>query len=403
MTNIIKLPGLIDTHVHLREPGLTHKEDFESGTKAAIAGGYTVVLDMPNNPNPITNPEALAEKIKLAEGVIAISRNEEAIPASSEIAASPRSVNMNVAPRNDDTNTLALKGEGQGEGYSRIYCDLGFHFGASEEAIKYFGDVQEKVFGLKVYMNHTTGELLIEDKKLLNEIFEAWPKDKVLMVHAETETLAMAIELAKKHGNTLHVCHVARKIELELIKQAKSEGLPITCEVSLHHLYLTHEDEERLRHFGMMRPPLASPEDVQYLWDNIDSIDTIASDHAPHTKEEKESEKVVNGVPGLETSLPLLLNAINDERLTINDLIRLTSENPRKIFNIPKQQDTYVEVDLDAEWTISNDGLFTKAGWTPFAGMKIKGKILKTVLRGETVFENGEIKNAPSGKVIFPK
>lgn len=352
MSNIIKLPGLIDTHVHLREPGLTHKENFETGTKAAIAGGYTLVLDMPNNPNPITNSEALKEKVKLAEG--------------------------------------------------RIYADLGFHFGASEEAIKHFQEVSSKVFGLKVYMNHTTGELLIEDKKLLEEIFESWPKDKVLMVHAETETLALAIELAKKHGNKLHVCHVARKIELELIKQAKSEGLNITCEVALHHLYLTHEDEKRLGHFGMMRPPLASQEDVDFLWANIDSIDTIASDHAPHTKEEKEAEKVVNGVPGLETSLPLLLQAVNDKRITIERIIEMTSTNPRKIFGIPEQQDTYVEVDMNQEWTISNEGLFTKAGWTPFAGMKIKGRVLKTVVRGTTVFENGKIVGEPEGKIIYP-
>lgn len=352
MSNIIKLPGLIDTHVHLREPGATQKEDFSTGTKAAVAGGYTAVLDMPNNPEPVVSSQKLEEKINLAQ--------------------------------------------------NRIYCDLGFHFGGSEEAVSYFQTVKDKVFGLKVYMNHTTGLLLIEDKKLLEEIFEAWPKNKVLMVHAETETLAIAIELAKKHGNTLHVCHVARKIELELIKQAKSEGLPITCEVNLHHLYLTHKDEERLGHFAMMRPPLASEEDVQYLWDNINSIDTIASDHAPHTKEEKEAEKLVNGVPGLETSLPLLLNAVNEKRITIERVIEMTSTNPRKIFNIPQQEDTYVEVDLEEEWTIKNEGLFTKCAWTPFAGMKIKGKVLKTVLRGETVFENGKIIGEPHGNSIFP-
>lgn len=352
MSNIIKLPGLIDTHVHLREPGNTHKEDFETGTKAAIAGGYTMVIDMPNNPNPITNEEALEEKIQLAQ--------------------------------------------------NRIYCDLGFHFGGSKDAVPYFQEIKDKVFGLKVYMNHTTGPLLIEDKDELELIFSNWPKDKVLMVHAEQETLAKAIVLAKKHGNKLHVCHVARKIELELIMEAKEEGLPISCEVGMHHLYLTQLDEQRLKQYAMMRPPLASQEDQDFLWENINSIDTIASDHAPHTKEEKEGEKVVNGVPGLETSLPLLLNAMNDERITLDQIIKMTSTNPRKIFNIPEQPDTYVEVDLDEEWEISNDDLYTKCKWTPFNGMKIKGKVKKTVLRGKTVFENGKIIGDARGSITYP-
>ena len=151
-----------------------------------------------------------------------------------------------------------------------------------------------------------------------------------------------------------------------------------------------------------MRPPLASQEDIDFLWANINSIDTIASDHAPHTKEEKEGEKVVNGVPGLETSLPLLLQAMNDERITLKRIIEMTSDSPKKIFGIPEQPDTYVEVDLDEEWEISNDNLFTKCKWTPFAGMKIKGKIKKTVLRGQTVFDQGKIISEASGKIVFP-
>lgn len=367
MSTILKLPGLIDTHVHLREPGATQKEDFETGTKAAVAGGYTLVLDMPNNPNPTISRPALDEKISLAQ--------------------------------------------------NRIFCDLGFHLGVGSHLkggklnVDKYQDLKEKVFGLKVYMNHTTGPLLIEEMQELDLIFSRWPKDKPLMVHAEEETLAKAIILAKKHGNKLHVCHVARKIELELIMQAKSEKLPITCEVTMHHLYLTHADEERLKYYGMMRPPLASREDQNFLWENLDSIDIIASDHAPHTKEEKEGEKLVNGVPGLETSLPLLLQAVNDKRLTINDVQRMCHDRPKEIFNIPDTQnsnprglsfDTYVEVDLDEEWTISNEGLYTKCGWTPFKGLRVKGKVLKTIIRGKTVFENGKIIGTPNGQVIFP-
>ncbi len=352
MTNIIKLPGLIDTHVHLREPGSTQKEDFETGTKAAIAGGYTLVLDMPNNPTPITTPETLDEKIDLTKG--------------------------------------------------RIYADVGFHFGATKDSTVFFEQIKNKAFGLKVYMNHTTGPLLVEDNFELDLIFEKWPKDKILMVHAEQETLAKAIVIAKKHKNRLHVCHVARKFELELIQAAKQEGLNITCEVAMHHLYLTVDNIETLKQFGMMRPPLAEHEDMDYLWANINDIDIVASDHAPHTWDEKIGDKIVNGVPGLETSLPLLLNAVNEKRLTIDRLIEMTSTNPRKIFNIPEQPDTYVEVDTDAPQTISNEGLFTKAGWTPFVGMEIKGKIISTTIRGEIVFNQGQVVDGAHGQAVFP-
>ena len=359
MTNITRLPGLIDTHVHLREPGSTQKEDFSTGTKAAIAGGYTLVLDMPNNPIPIITPEALEEKINLAKG--------------------------------------------------RIYADLGFHFGGAKDGVPFF-DVKDKqslplrgkAFGLKVYMNHTTGPLLIEDKAELELIFSSWPKDKPLMVHAEAETLAKAIILAKKFKNKLHVCHVAKKLELELIKTARSEGLDITCEAAMHHLVFTHDDLLKLGPYGLMRPPLAQTEDKEYLWANINEIDTIASDHAPHTIEEKHGDKVVNGVPGLETTLPLLLNAVNEGKITIERVIEMTSTNPRKIFNIPVQPDTYTEVDLDEEYTIDPKDLYTKAGWTPFEGMKIRGKIKKVVLRGETVLENALIIGEPKGQVVFP-
>lgn len=352
MTNVIKLPGLIDTHVHLREPGSTQKEDFETGTKAAIAGGYTLVLDMPNNPTPITTPETLDEKINLTKG--------------------------------------------------RIYADVGFHFGATKDSTVFFEQIKTKAFGLKVYMNHTTGPLLVEDNFDLDLIFEKWPKDKVLMVHAEQETLAKAIVIAKKHKNRLHVCHVARKFELELIQATKQEGLNITCEVAMHHLYLTVDNIETLKQFGMMRPPLAEHEDMDYLWANINDIDIIASDHAPHTWDEKQGDKVVNGVPGLETSLPLLLNAVHEGKITIDRIIEMTSTNPRKIFSIPEQPDTYVEVDLDAPQTISNEGLFTKAGWTPFVGMEIKGKIISTVIRGELVFNQGQVVDGAHGQAVFP-
>lgn len=351
MNNLIKLPGLIDVHVHLREPGATQKEDFTTGTKAAIAGGFTLVLDMPNNPEPTVTPEALEKKIRLAQG--------------------------------------------------RIYADVGFHFGAGKESIQYFPEVKDQVFGLKVYMNHTTGDLLMEDEQALERVFSAWPKDKPLMVHAEGETLQKAIGLANKFGNKLHVCHVSLKKEIELIKKAKKNGLQISCEVTCHHLFLTDEDTKRLGPFGVMRPPLASKADQDALWQGIadGTIDMIASDHAPHTKEEKLSEKVPNGVPGLETTLPLLLTAVSDGRLSLERLIELTSTNPGRIFNLPEQLDTFTEIELTSPYSLTTNHLFTKCGWSPFAGMKVTGKVKKVVLRGQMVYD-GQTIFGPYGQVL---
>lgn len=352
MANIIKIPGAIDVHVHLREPGATHKEDFSTGTKAAIAGGYTQILDMPNNSTPTTSLEALEAKINLAKG--------------------------------------------------RIYADVGFNFGASPDSVKEFEAVKKKVFGLKVYMNHTTGTLLMEDEVSLFRVFESWPKNKVIMVHAEGETLKKAVKLAKKFNKKLHVCHVSLGSEIRLIASEKEKGTDISCEVSAHHLFLTEDAVKKLEAFGLMRPNLASKKDVKTLWESLEYIDMIASDHAPHTKEEKKSEKPPFGVPGLETTLPLLLNAVNENRLSLDQLIKLTSTNAKKRFKIPKQPNTFVEIDMDKEWRIGDESFYTKCGWSPFTNTKVKGKIMKVVLRGHTVYLDGKVNNNPYGQVIYP-
>jgi len=351
MPKIITLPGLIDIHTHLREPGAIQKEDFETGTKAAIAGGYTIILDMPNNPIATISPETLQQKMDLAKG--------------------------------------------------RIYTDVGFHFGGSPKSIQYFDQIKDKVFGLKVYMNPTTGDLLMENDTVLEEVFKNWPKNKPLLVHAEGETLEKAINLTRKYGNKLHVCHVSLKKEIELIKQARKDGMTISCEVTAHHLFLTEEDVKKLGPFGMMKPPLASKGDQTALWQAISEevVDIIASDHAPHTKEEKlNSGKPVNGVPGLETTLPLLLTAVNERKLTIERLIELTSTNPRKIFNIPEQANTFTEIEITKPYTLDARPLYTKCGWTPFAGMKVTGKVKEVVLRGKLVYDGQNI-FGPYGEV----
>lgn len=347
----LKLPGLIDVHVHLREPGATQKEDFGTGTMAAVAGGYTQILDMPNNTPPTTSPLALNQKIEAAKG--------------------------------------------------RIWCDLGFNFGATASSVQYFGEVSDKVFGLKVYMNQTTGPLLIEGEGERDLIFKSWSSTLPIMVHAEGETVEAAIKLAKKYNKSLHVCHVTAD-QIGAIGKAKKENVSISCEVCPHHLFLNQSDLQKLGPFGLMKPPLLSKKDQEKLWSKIDKIDMISTDHAPHTKEDKRDQSTVKfGVPGLETTLPLMLQAVEEGRISLKKLIDMTSENPGKIFSLPTQDKTYIEVDTTKRFKIPNTGLFTKCGWTPFVGMKAVGKVAKVVMRGETIFENGKFIGIPRGKVIF--
>lgn len=350
--NFLRLPGLVDVHVHLREPGGTQKEDFETGTMAAVAGGYTQILDMPNNVPPTTTPRSLNDKIKRARG--------------------------------------------------RIWCDLGFNFGAARESTKYFKNIYKKAFGLKVYMNQTTGPLLIDKPEDQDLIFKSWTSKLPIMVHAQGESVKIAIKLAKKYKKAIHICHVTAD-QLQAIDKARGDKLKITCEVCPHHLFLTDRDTKKLGPLGVMKPPLLSRNDQKKLWQNIDKIDMIATDHAPHTLEEKYDQSSLKfGVPGLETALPLMLSAVDKGLITLERLIEMMSTNPKKIFNLPNQQDTFVEVDLSKKYEISNKGLFTKCGWTPFMGMMGAGKVKKVVIRGKTFFKDGNFLGKPQGQVTFP-
>ena len=348
---IIKLPGAIDVHVHLREPGATQKEDFETGTRAAVAGGYTQVLDMPNNNPPTVSLSALGQKINLTK--------------------------------------------------NRVWCDIGFNFGATSQSVKDFKKVYKKTFGLKVYMNQTTGPLLIDNTIHRDFIFKSWQSPLPIMVHAEGETVEAAIKLAKKYKKALHVCHVTAD-QIRPIEKAKLADVKITCEVSPHHLFLTKIDVKKLGPLALMKPPLLDEKGRQKLWDNIAKIDMIATDHAPHTIEEKKSVTPPFGVPGLETTLPLMLNAVSKRWLTLERLIEMTSQNPRETFKLPTQNNTYILIDTKPVYEISNKNLFTKCAWTPFLGMEGRGKIKKVVIRGKTVFENGNFISKPQGRIIFP-
>jgi len=207
--------------------------------------------------------------------------------------------------------------------------------------------------------------------------------------------MAAGILFAAIYDRPVHIAHISLKEEVLLIKAAKERGIKVTCEVCPHHLFLSKDDIPTISDGhpgrGEVRPRLATKEDVDVLWNNMDVIDCFATDHAPHTMEEKDSDNPPPGFPGLESLLPLLFTAVSDGRLTIDDIIQKSVINTRKIFHLPEQLETWIEVDENAKYEIHAAEQFTHCGWTPFEGWKVKGKIRKVMLRGQTAFEDGKI------------
>ncbi|XP_072536144.1 multifunctional protein CAD isoform X5 [Salminus brasiliensis] len=311
---LIRLPGLIDVHVHLREPGATHKEDFSSGTAAALAGGVTMVCVMPNTNPAVTDLSSLASVQKLAR--------------------------------------------------AGCRADYALYVGAASDNATILPLIANATVGLKMYLNDTYSTLKMDNVSLWMEHFEKWPKHLPIVAHAEKQTVAAILMVAQLYQRPVHICHVAKKEEILIVRAAKQKGIQVTCEVAPHHLFLCEDNVSAIGNGrAQVRPMLGTREDMEALWENLDIIDCFATDHAPHSVEEKDSEKPPPGYPGLETMLPLLLTAEN----------------------------TYVEVDLEQEWVIPKHMQFTKSKWTPFEGMKVKGKVMRVVLRGEVAYIDGEV------------
>jgi carbamoyl-phosphate synthase/aspartate carbamoyltransferase/dihydroorotase len=255
---------------------------------------------------------------------------------------------------------------------------------------------------MKIYVSATFGPLRVDDWTLLDRHIANWPGIKPIVVHAEGETLPRVIEIAHHHHKPLHVAHVATRQEIETIVAAKQRGQLVTCEVTPHHLVLSRDDVPRLGPFGDVRPRLAAPDDRAALWQYLPYIDCVATDHAPHTLAEKHSDNVPPGMPGLETSLPLMLTAVEEGQLTLERLIELMSTNPSRIFGLPSQPHTNVEVEVGPRYRLSNVGLQTKCGWTPFEGIEVAGRVTRTVLRGQTVFDGEHVLAEPgTGQVLY--
>ncbi len=343
----MRLPGLIDVHVHLREPGGEHKEDWESGTAAALAGGITAVLAMPNTAPPVTDGETFS-------------------------AARCRARH-------------------------KARCDYALFVGAGPDNPASAAALAPEAAGLKMYLDATFGPLRLDDMALWMAHLGRWPAGRPVAVHAEGRSLGAAVLMAALFRRPIHLCHVSRREEILLIRKAKEEGLSVTCEVCPHHLLLTEADAPSLGPGrSEVRPPLAGSADRDALWENLSVIDVFATDHAPHTPAEKDGPAPPPGFPGLETALPLLWTAVREGRMSPDDLIRRMAHNPRRIFGLPEQPDTWVEFDPDAAWEIRGGDLRSRCGWTPFEGRRVRGRVRRVVLRGREAFRDGSV-TAPPG------
>lgn len=381
------LPGAIDAHVHFREPGASHKETWETGSRAAAMGGVTSVLDMPNTQPPTITVEALQAKRELVKG--------------------------------------------------RSYVNYGFHFGAAGSGNRAEIEAAENIAGIKVYMGSSTGNLLVDQESQWESVFRTAQKKGVpVIVHAENEARILersrtfagatdpkvhaeirdcecakiavhdALELREKIGNKLHVAHMSCGQELNLIRQHAHTDL--SCEVAPHHLYFSMDDMKD--GFLKMNPPLRHEEDLRSLWEGVrdGSVHCIATDHAPHTKEEKSlGLSAPSGVPGVEFSLPLLLNEVSEGMLELTDVVRLMSSEPARIFGIEKRgriaegyHADLVLVDMNKTQTITESMVQSKCGWTPYDGYTLKAWPVLTMVNGEVVMEEGRIVSDPCGEEL---
>lgn len=365
---VVRIPGLIDVHVHVREPGDEHKEDWESCTKAAISGGVTTIFAMPNTKPSVVDQESF-----------------------------------------DLVSTIASE---------KAYCDYGIYVGASNNNTKTIKNLSSKAVGMKMYLNNTYGELLLSNMGVWTEHVKNWPSDKVICVHAEGQTLAGILHIASLFDKKVHVCHVSKKEEIELIKLSKEKGQMVTCEVSPHHLFLMEGSITTCfgtSSYESVKPPLSSKKDVDALWENMKYIDCFATDHAPHLSSEKTccdststNSTSTNpmstscpGYPGLETALSLLLTAVKEGRLTLDDIIEKYHTNPKKIFDIRVRNETYIDIDMEESYVIPMKGKYSKCDWNPFAGKKVYGVVKRVVLGGKLVCVDGTIvSETPFGKNV---
>lgn len=361
-------PGFCDVHVHLREPGFSYKETIETGTKAAAHGGYTTICPMPNlNPVP-DNYEHLKEELDLIEKEALI----EVLPYGS------------CTVNEEGKEIASLK---EMAPYVCAFSDDGK--GIQEETMMEEVMVRAKELG-KIVAAHCEVNELLKGGYIHDGEYARKHGHKGICSESEWKEIERDVKLAKKTGCAYHVCHISTKESVEIIRQAKKDGVDVTCETAPHYLILNENDLQESGNFKM-NPPLRSKEDQEALIKGIQdgTIDMIATDHAPHSEEEKAKglEKSAMGIVGLETAFPLLYTRlVKTGIISLEKLIELLNDNPRRRFGL-KQEDSWCLWDLNDHYVIDEKDFLSKGKASPFKGMEVYGRCLKTVCEGRTVYE----------------
>lgn len=390
------LPGVIDDQVHFREPGLTHKGDIESESKAAIAGGITSFIDQPNTvPNAVTQ-ELLADKYVIAS--------------------------------------------------QKAYANYGFMMGGTNDNLEEVLKTNPRnVPGIKLFLGSSTGNMLVDNPETLENIFSS--TKMLIAVHCEDEATikantqkyineygedipvkfhhlirseeacykssSKAIELARKTGARLHVFHLSTAKETALFRNdIPLKDKKITAEVCVHHLTFTNEDYETKGSLIKWNPAVKTQQDRDGLWEALldGRIDVIATDHAPHTAEEKQNKylKCPSGAPLVQHSLPVMLENYRNGKISLEKIVEKMCHNPAILFRIEKRgfiKEGYkadlVLVDLNADWTVAKDNLLYKCGWSPLEGMNLHSEVTHTFVNGHPVYENGKIAEEKFGERLL--
>ncbi|TPL78643.1 dihydroorotase [Mesorhizobium sp. B2-3-12] len=381
------LPGVVDSQVHFREPGLEHKEDLETGSRAAVLGGVTAVFEMPNT-NPLTTSEAtLADKVRRGSG--------------------------------------------------RMHCDFAFWVGGTRDNARDVGELERLpgAAGIKVFMGSSTGDLLVEDdegvasilrntrrraafhsedefrlRERLGERIEGDPsshpvwRDEIAALRC-TERL---VRIARDVRARIHVLHISTAEEILFLEQHKDVA---TCEATPHHLTLSADDYARLGTLIQMNPPVRDKRHRDGVWHGIAQgiVDVLGSDHAPHTLAEKAKSYPASpsGMTGVQTLVPIMLDHVNAGRLTLQRFVDLSSHGPQRIFGMAGKgriaagyDADFTIVDMKRRQTITNAQAGSKAGWTPYDGKQVTGWPVGTVIRGQRVMWEGEIATPGQGRAV---
>ncbi len=388
VTGLHILPGVIDSQVHFREPGLEHKEDLETGSRGAVLGGVTAVFEMPNTKPLTTSAETLADKVSRAR--------------------------------------------------NRMFCDFAFYVGGTRENIGEIPELEhlEGSAGIKVFIGSSTGDLLVDDAPSLEQIVaklsrraafhsedEARLKERMHLrregdpsSHPEwrdEEAALIAtkqlVALAEKHKRRIHVLHISTAAEMAFLSDHKAWA---SVEVTPHHLTLVAPDCYReLGAYAQMNPPVRDDRHRQAIWAGLSSgvVDVLGSDHAPHTREEKEHPYPGShsGMTGVQTLVPIMLDHVNADKLTLERFVDLTSHGPQRLFGVRSKgriaagyDADLTIVDMKRSETITNDWIASKCGWSPYHGRKVTGWPVGTLVRGRKVMWDGEILGPAQGQPV---